>query len=57
MHNGIRSYNIGIFENTMAKIKEKMKHEPSAVCTLSGLLEVELIEKIRDAVASGRVVV
>ena len=37
--------------------KEKMKHEPSAVCTLSGLLEVELIEKIRDAVASGRVVV
>lgn len=37
--------------------KEKMKHEPSAVCTLSGLLEVELIEKIRDAVASGKVVV
>ncbi len=22
MHNGIRSYNIGIFENTMAKIKD-----------------------------------
>ena len=34
-----------------------MKHKSSAVCTLSGLAEVELIEKIRDAVASGRVVV
>ena len=22
MHNGIRSYNIGIFENTMVKIKD-----------------------------------
>ena len=37
--------------------KEKMMHKSSAVCTLSGLAEVELIEKIRDAVASGRVVV
>ena len=38
-------------------LKEKMMHKSSAVCTLSGLAEVELIEKIRDAVASGRVVV
>ena len=37
--------------------KEKMMHKSSAVCMLSGLSEVELIEKIRDAVASGRVVV
>lgn len=37
--------------------KEKMKHKSSVVCMLSGLAEVELIEKIRDAVASGRVVV
>lgn len=36
--------------------KEKLNPKSSAVCTLSGLLEVELIEKIRDAVASGRVV-
>lgn len=43
MHNDIRSY--------------KMTHKPSTVCTLSGLMEVELIEKIIDAVASGRVVV
>lgn len=37
--------------------KEKMANKPSAVCTLSGLQEVELIEKIRDAVADGRIVI
>ena len=36
---------------------EKMANKSSTVCTLSGLQEVELIEKIRDAVASGRIVV
>jgi len=36
--------------------KEKMLHKPNTLCTLSGLEEVELIEKIRDAVASGRIV-
>ena len=51
MHNGIRSYNM------RELFKEKMMHKSSAVCMLSGLSEVELIEKIRDAVASGRVVV
>ena len=45
-------------ENDMRELfKEKMMHKSSAVCMLSGLAEVELIEKIRDAVASGRVVV
>ena len=43
--------------NMRELFKEKMMHKSSAVCMLSGLAEVELIEKIRDAVASGRVVV